>query len=194
MKMVYILSVCIFLLSPLTHVTAQSALNEPKTDRNENSGGSVKAARGFRGIELGMGIDQVKDMLTSDPYFYYRGDPDVYILPAKEQTLIECGGNIYIERAYFQFFEKKLFIIMIEINENTVDYYSMYTTLSGKYGESSSFTPTHVTWEQAGVTVSLERPLTVKYIDSAVFTRIKEAGKATETFEEKTLKDFLGEF
>ena len=82
---------------------------------NEN-GTSIEVPQGFRGIELGMELERVKELLREDPCFDYRGDPDVSFLPQTFQTLIECTGNSYIERAFFQFHEKRLAIMILVLD------------------------------------------------------------------------------
>jgi hypothetical protein len=62
----------------------------------------------FRDLALGMSLEDVKTRLKADSLFSYRGEPDVSLVPQTEQTLIECGGTSFIQRAYFQF-EKESF-------------------------------------------------------------------------------------
>ena len=148
----------------------------------------------FRNYSLGLSLDEVKSRLAEDPYFNYRGDPDVYFLPVKEQLLIECSGNMYIKRVYFQFVDKRLFTFILDLDETKVDYFTMMTTLRQRYGDYISFSPQVIVWEKGGIRLALEKPLTVKYIDVAVFDRLKEKGRAQESDQEKNLKDFLNEF
>jgi hypothetical protein len=149
---------------------------------------------GFRGILLGMDLQQVKDRLLEDPYFDYRGDPDVSFLPQTQESLIECRGFSYIERAYFQFHEKKLYIIIILINQEKIDHYSLFSTLMEKYGEFNSLSPDKAVWESGVTLFSLERPLSVKYIDKRVFNAIKDAGASEDSFREITREQFLEQF
>jgi hypothetical protein len=155
---------------------------------------STPTLKGFRGIELGMDMDKVKELLLNDAYFNYRGDPDIYILPLKEQTLIECEGNSYVKRAYFQFHEKKLFIMIISLNQSRLDYFTLLSTLTEKYGQPQSFSPSKAVWSVNNIQLSLERPLTVKYIESTVFSELKEQGQAEEKAQDISRKDFLEEF
>jgi len=157
-------------------------------------GGTETAVKAFRGFEIGMGLETVKDLLKKDPYFNYRGDPDVYFLPGKEQLLIECSGNMFVQRAYFQFVDKKLFTLIMDLDVNKIDFSSLLTTIQAKYGLYKTFAPQVVVWELGGVRLALEKPLTIKYIDIAVFNRLKDAGSAVESSESQTLKDFLKEF
>ena len=195
-----LLSIMVLFIIGLPLLFAQSSISgdnkttpapSPTTTPSSENLASFKS---FRGIEIGMSIDQVKEILKKDAYFNYRGDPDVYFLPVKEQLLIECSGNVFVKRAYFQFVDKKLLCMIIDLDENKVDYFSMLTTLNNTYGTYQSFSPQLIVWEKSGLRLSLEKPLTVKYIDLDVFRRLNDAGKAVETEEEKTLKDFLGQF
>ena len=95
----------------------------------------------FRGISLGMGIDDVKAALKADPLFRYRGDPDVSFLPQSNQYLIECDGATYIRRAYFQFADSRLFIMILVLDPLSLDHYSLFSALSAKYGQPASLSP-----------------------------------------------------
>lgn len=149
---------------------------------------------GFRSIHLGMQVDNVKNELLADPYFRYRGDPDVSLLPEPEQVLIRCSGNSYIKYGYFQFYKGKLFSIILEINRDKMDYYSVYTALTNKYGDPDSLSPQEAVWESINVRLSLEKPLTVKYLDEITFKNLKKKGKSKEKIENILRKDFLDQF
>jgi hypothetical protein len=152
------------------------------------------APSGFRSIKLGMDLESVKKALKEDPYFRYRGDPDVSFLPFREQTLIECEGNTYIDRAYFQFHENKLYIIILVMNREKVDYYSLFTTFTRKYGINTSLNPQEVIWDGTATRLSLEKPASVKYIKKDVFEKLKVEGQATQSLAEQSLKEFLDQF
>ncbi len=154
----------------------------------------VAAFKAFHGYRMGMPMDQVKERLRNDPSFNYRGDPDVSFLPTKEQVLIECSGNDFIKRAHFQFVDKKLYTLILELNESKVDFFTMLTALGNAYGAYRDFSPDQVVWEAGGVRLSLEKPLTVKYIDLSVFNRLKDAGRKQTADDVKALREFLKEF
>jgi len=150
--------------------------------------------RGFRTIELGMELESVKQALLEDPYFDYRGDPDVSFLPRTFQSLIECAGNLYIERAFFQFDEQRLSIIILALDRSRIDHYSLFTTLTEKYGPHSELDPQKVVWRSDDVVLSIERPLTVKYVDRSVFEEKQERGRAEEDLRELSRQRFLEKF
>ena len=149
---------------------------------------------GFRGFKLGMTVDQVKSLLLEDLYFDYRGDPDVSFMPETTQVLIECEGFSFIERAYFQFNDEKLYILILVLNEDKVDHYSLFTTLIEKYGDFTSLDPLKVEWHFENVRLFLERPLSVKYVDVEVFDKITEQGEADEQERDLSRQQFLDQF
>ncbi|RPJ09325.1 MAG: hypothetical protein EHM28_01880 [Spirochaetaceae bacterium] len=170
--------------------TGETAPVAPPVIPASNSG----SIRAFRQLQIGMSIEQAKNILQKDPYFNYRGDPDVYFTPTRQQTLIECTGNGYIKRAYLQFVDERLFAFIIDLNEELIDYYTLYRTFEEKYGAFREFSPQYVTWEKQEIRLSLEKPLTVKYLDIKKFTQIKDEGRAVQTEEAKSLEQFLEEF
>ena len=70
----------------------------------------------------------------------------------------------------------------------------MYTTLSEKYGKPVTLNPEMAVWENDSVTIQLERPLSVKYIDKETFDMLKTASTVQKSFEEQNLQSFLDEF
>ncbi len=147
--------------------------------------------KGFRSITLGMEMDAVKEALTDDSYFLYKGEPDVSLLPGPDQSIIDCEGFRFISDASFQFYEEALYIITINLNTDELDYFSIYTALTEKYGPPVSLDPEQVIWENDSVRFSLERPLTVKYIDWNIFSELREEAGIEETYRETSRKDFI---
>jgi len=141
-----------------------------------------------------MELEQVKQLLIEDPLFDYRGDPDISFLPRPPQTLIETSGSSYIRRAYFQFDQDLLYILILSMDPDSLDYYALYATLSEKYGQPSSLDPTEAVWLFEEVRLSLERPLNVKYIDRAVFERLKQEGQVQQDLWEISKDNFLDQF
>ena len=141
---------------------------------NENSD-KIDLPNGYREIKLGMSVDDVKTKLFK--YFAYRGEPDVSFLPNTSDYLIECEGYSYIKRAYFQFYNEKLYIIILVLDETKLDHYSLLTTFTKKYGEFTSLSPVKVEWLSDDVLLCIERPMSVKYIDLEVFNKLKQEVK-----------------
>ncbi len=149
---------------------------------------------GYGGIELGMDIDTVKQNLLSNPDFNYRGDPDVTMLPQGKSRVIDCDGTFFIDRAYFQFSEDRLYLITLVLDEEYIDHYSVYSALCGKYGDPSSLNPSRTLWQNDKLSISLERPLSIKYTDLEVFRRIVDSSNAETSLQQQLRQDFLDSF
>jgi hypothetical protein len=150
--------------------------------------------RQFRGISLGMPLDDVKDALVKDSYFNFRGDRDVSFLPARDQSLVETTGSSFIKRSFFQFRDGELFIMSFTLNTAIMDHYSVFMQLSAKYGQPSWLNPKEAVWENDDTRIALERPLTVKYIDKKVFDDIVNESGLLEAGQIRLRQDFLDEF
>jgi hypothetical protein len=172
----------------------EAARDETARDETAKDEAFEDLPRGFRNIRLGMSLDEVKEELQRDSYFVYRGEPDVSMLARPDSALIEVTGFLYIDRAFFQFDEERLFTLIIRLNRDELDYYSLYTQLTGKYGDPRSLDPEQVIWENDSVRLSLERPLSVKYIDMETFNRIRESAETEESFKAASRQEFLDMF
>jgi hypothetical protein len=163
-------------------------------EQNGGPGGPAELPRSFRELRLGMSLEDLKQALQADGLFAFQGDRDVSFLPSREQNLIETTGYSFIRRAFFQLNEEKLFIMAFSLDSALIDHYSVYTSLAEKYGEPARVTPREAVWESDAVRVSLERPLTVKYIDLPVFNEIIAGSKQAESHELFLRGEFLHDF
>ncbi|MDR0719698.1 MAG: hypothetical protein LBF78_08695 [Treponema sp.] len=148
----------------------------------------------FRKISLGMSLEDLKAGLKADGLFGFRGDRDVSFLPVREETLIESAGPDFISRSFFQLAQNKVFIMAFLLNTALIDHYSVFTAFVKKYGEPKTLSPKESVWENDEVRISIERPLTVKYIDKIVFNQLIEESEARESGRLKLQEDFLNEF
>lgn len=149
---------------------------------------------GFRKITLGMDLESVKKALKNDSQFGYRGERDVSLLSGPQRVLIETSGLNYIKAAWLQFSDEKLYIFTVKLNEKQLDYYSLYSSLTKKYGEPISLDPQKALWQNESVQMVLERPLTVKYIDRVVFDSLLKKSEAGVSYSELLKQDFIDEF
>ncbi len=148
----------------------------------------------YRGVSLGMTLDEVKDALLADSIFGYRGDRDVSFIPGGDRQLIETAGVSFIRNAWFQFYDGKLYNMSFALDTSRLDYFSLFSSLSEKYGEPQELNPAAAVWLSNSVRLSLERPLTVKYIDSAVFASILETEYDSRANEEILRENFISDF
>ncbi len=152
--------------------------------------------RGFGGVELGMSLDDAKDALKSNTDFGYAGDRDVSLLPGDARVLIETDSynmqhHGFLTRCWFQFYEENLYSIIINFNPERIDHYSLYTTLVKKYGEPNDFSPERSVWKNGDVTMSLERPLSIKYIDNEISEKLVQQSLVQKNGFEITRERFL---
>lgn len=150
--------------------------------------------RQFRGLVLGMDLNDLKQALIQDGLFAFRGDRDVSIIPIREETLVETTGSSFIRRAFFQLSGGKVFIMAFTLDTTLLDHYSVYTSLVKKYGEPDFLNPTEAVWESEDTRLSIERPLTVKYIDKRVFNNLIAESEARQSQQIFQREEFLDEF
>ena len=182
----------IFLSSGALLTTALSPLYAQAADDATLPGaasGEDKPAlpRSFRNFTLGMTLDETKAALADDSYFIYQGDSHVSFLPVSQQNVLESAGRDFILRGFFQFSEEALYVMSLQLNTAVLDHYSVYRTLVEKYGEPAELNPRLARWENDNVRLTLERPLTLKYIDRATFDRLLAESK-TEADRELSLR------
>jgi len=150
--------------------------------------------RQFRQLTLGMSLEDLKTQLIGDSYFNFRGDRDVSFLPARDQSLVETTGSSFIRRAFFQLRDGVVFIMSFSLNTQIIDYYSIFTQFTEKYGQPAYLDPRAAIWETEQTRIAVERPLTVKYIDKIVFDDIVNESGLIESNQVKRRQDFLDEF
>ncbi|MDR0376972.1 MAG: hypothetical protein LBH70_04175 [Spirochaetaceae bacterium] len=182
---------------PASAIHAQT----PPPDQNgnvdpEESNAPPALPRSFRGLSLGMDLDALKSALKEDSLFDFRGDRDVSFLPAREQSLVETSGRprSFARRAFFQLMDGQLFIMAFTLDPGMVDHYSVYTTFVQKYGEPQFLDPKQAVWESGETRVSIERPLTVKYLDRQIFDGIIAESKTAASAELFLREEFLRDF
>ena len=151
---------------------------------------------GFGGVKLGMSLDDAKNALKANSDFGYAGDHDVSLLSGDNRVLIETDSynmqhHGFLTRCWFQFYEENLYSIIINFNPERLDHYSLYTTLVEKYGEPEDFSPERSVWKSDGVTMSLERPLSIKYIDNEVSEKLAQQSLVQKNGYEITRERFL---
>jgi hypothetical protein len=168
-------------------IWAQEGSGDPESDEKQ-------LPRQFRELVLGMNLDDLKEALIKDTMFNFRGDRDVSFIPIREESLVETTGSSFVRRAFFQLRDGVLFIMAFSLNTGMMDYYTIFTDLTGKYGPPSYLDPREAVWENEEVRIAVERPLTVKYIDKKVFDGIINESSVIESRRVQERQDFLDEF
>ena len=148
----------------------------------------------YRNMELGMNIDQVKELLKDDPWFDYRGDPPVSLSDNPNESLIETGGSLFIDRALFQFKSKSLTAIVLELSAQNLDWFTVYSTLENQYGSPLLIDPDKAWWEDEDTRLALERPLTIKYLDIEIYAADRDIESNQKAWKEAARTEFLNAF
>ncbi|MDC7224015.1 MAG: hypothetical protein PQJ60_09765 [Spirochaetales bacterium] len=148
----------------------------------------------YRELFLGMGLEETKEALRADNYFAYRGEVEVTMFNNPNENIIDCRGTGFIERAWFQFREGKLFIIELEMSRERIDYFTLYSQLNDKYGEPDEMNPQYAAWHSEDTILSLEYPLTIKYLDRVSFEASLEESRVRESYRETSREEFAEEF
>jgi hypothetical protein len=183
---------CLFTLIPIgLGAQAANAAAEETTVADDVGKG---LPRQFRQIALGMSMDDLKENLKNDALFNFRGDRDVSFLPSREESLVETSGSSFVKRAFFQLRDGTLFIMAFTLNTSMMDHYSVFTDLVEKYGQPDYLDPKEAVWESEEIRLSIERPLTVKYIDKKVFDDIISESSLIQSRRVQQRQDFLDEF
>lgn len=169
----------------------QTAGTGAAADAIQPEGKTSGLPAGFVNILLGMDIEEVKKELSASSWFDYRGEPDVTMLMTRGQQLIECSGNSFIEKGYFQFHNGKLFIITLVLDIQRIDFYTMHTSLEEKYGKAARLDPEGAFWENEDYKLSLEKPLSVKYMDRKIMNEIESGRKETENRAGALREEFI---
>jgi hypothetical protein len=191
--------ILLFLISQLLY--SQSSLFEDETEGNDKEtieeSGSEEISdlpRGYRSILLGMEFTEVKDLLLRDSRFDFRGDPDVSIQKNGDQSLISSSGRAFIEQGFFQFNENALYLIILHMDSERIDFFSLQKKLTEKYGTPAELSPEGLFWKNEKVQLSLEYPLTIKYLDLDVFNSFIKEEVRLKSFQEISRSEFLEDF
>ncbi|MDX9800016.1 MAG: hypothetical protein RBT69_01620 [Spirochaetia bacterium] len=163
--------------------------NSENTSTDDKTSENLPA--GYMNITLGMSLEEVKKALSDNSYFDYRGDPDVSMLASPNQQLIESSGYSFIEKGYFQFNNKILFIMTLVFNRERLDFYTMHMLLEEKYGKADRLDPKGAYWENSSVALSLEKPLSIKYMDKNILEEITKERKDIEERGSINKEEFL---
>ncbi len=147
-------------------------------------------------VRLGMDVEGVKSALKSDGQFGYRGDRDVSISPQDKETVIETDPTMspafsFFERCWFQFSNGNLSVMTLKLNSDKIDHYSIFSTLCEKYGAPNELSPKKSVWKNDSVILSLEKPLTLRYVDAKAFNDKKDSSRVEKTTSEKARDEFL---
>ena len=154
----------------------------------------IELRRAFREVRLGAPIEEVERALAADIAFAYRGRADVSLRLSDGQTVIDSRGLVFVDRGLFQFADGRLYTMAIYVNRDRLDYFQVFEQLRARYGDPLDLDPRRAVWEDGATRIELERPLTVRYLDLAVFEARRGVDRALDAAEDVAREQFLEEF
>lgn len=149
---------------------------------------------GFGGLNIGMSFAQIDEQLPATGLFRYRGESDVSFSPGRDRKVLEIDGYDFVQRGILQFVDDQLFSITLIINPARMDHFSLFTRFRDQYGEPNSFGPQRIIWEGSRTRLTLERPLTVQYLDRERFMQQLDESRAEESLRHISRELFLEQF
>jgi hypothetical protein len=190
---VFVMLICLY---PVILSAQETAPSETEAASVADTGAAITAGipAGIGNMELGMEFQTAFNTLQSEPLFAFRGNPDVSLRPVDRQPLIQTPGRGFISSGIFQFRDDILYSITLQLDEDKIDYFTMYNDLSEKYGDPEYLDPAQAWWQSGSTRLIIEKPLAVKYLDMDVFTSILEEGAAAESLADYSLELFLNNF
>ena len=189
-----VFSLCFAAVSSVSAQEADETVYADEAVYMEANETAVSMPRSFRALALGMSLDELTGALAGDGLFRFRGDRDVSFLPVRQETLVETDGTSFIRRAHFQLAEGEVFIMSFTMDTRFIDHFSIFTTFVQRYGEPIILNPSEAVWQDNYTRVSIERPLTVKYVDRVVFERLREESGALRAWQTLLREEFLDQF
>ncbi len=146
---------------------------------------------GFENITIATSLSEVQDLLRESSYFIYRPE-DVSFRPYTNIPVITVEGRDFIERALFQFNQdEELIALFLYLDQEQFDYYTVYSTLTQRYGRPEELNPSRAFWKDVQTMLLLEKPLTIKYMMSELFITTPNV---EEPLHAKKRENFLKEF
>ena len=85
----------------------------------------------------------------------------------------------------------KVYIVTVNLKQSKMDHYSVFSTLMNKYGKPDYLNPEKSEWNDDKIIMTLERPLTLKYVDKLVFEKIQSESMVKKSAEEESRQEFL---
>jgi hypothetical protein len=189
-----VFSLCFAAVSSVSAQEADETVYADEAAYMEANETAVSMPRSFRALALGMSLDELTNALAGDGLFRFRGERDVSFLPVRQETLVETDGTSFIRRAHFPLAEGEVFIMSFTMDTRFIDHFSIFTTFVQRYGEPIILNPSEAVWQDDYTRVSIERPLTVKYVDRVVFERLREASGALRAWQTLLREEFLDQF
>lgn len=150
--------------------------------------------RGFDSIRLGMVYDDALSALETSSYIHFRGPRDVSLRPLGDDPIISAPGQAFLQEVVLQFSEGVLFSISLVVDPQEFDYGTFYRIFNQRYGNPHDLNPRRAVWQDEQTRISIEKPLTVQFLDLGAFRRMQEDSMIQDSAERFSKTLFLDEF
>lgn len=119
--------------------------------------------KGINGIELGMKSSEVIERLVGNELFSYV--PKYFRMSSKyEKSILSVEGRGFIDMAYFYFSEDDILVsFSLFLKDEYISYGTVFSDFQNKYGRSV-LTPEEAKWADGNVSISVEQPLSIKFV------------------------------
>jgi hypothetical protein len=148
---------------------------------------SLAAAEFFSPYSSGDSVEVVLKKIQEDPLLIYRENQLTMAVPVvrdnevffevdeKVRALAIQGNGGYLRQVFFHFTDEKLSSMTVIFSPQFTSYYEVFLKLRTRFKEPSLVRgPQLIEWESGGVLIRLERPITVKYSDSATIEELRQ--------------------
>lgn len=156
--------------------------------------GSDKLNNGYKGIELGMPMEAVRELLVKSPEFNFIKEEVLTIRIEPDKEILSTEGRGFIIEGYFHFYHDRLYQITLKLSEKKIGYYLLLKRLTNKYGNPTGFSPQKASWENEIVRIVIEKPCTIKYIDLPVWSGFAGLNEKPDNIMEEVRDNFVDEF
>ncbi len=132
------------------------------------------AITGFGNISLGANMESTIEHLMNNPIISLpRKYQDIDIASETSDSFISINQNKFFRSGYFLFQNDSLYAITIRYQQNQTDFLALLQTLNDKYGKGAFMNADTVAWEYGDVQMILERPTTIKYINTNIANDVR---------------------
>lgn len=134
----------------------------------------LKKEFNFMGLRLGMTPDEVKAVISQSSNL--RIDETRYLGELNEANPFTLKASYFpfIRNVYIEFYRGKSYEIIVVLNPNYFDFFSLSETLEDKYGVPARKTSKRVHWQEKTnrVELLLEKPSTIKVYDDLLMRQL----------------------
>lgn len=167
----------------------------PKEKSNTNDNAQIKnisiPINGWSEYKLGADINEIIDLLKNDSSLTPKTDPESDISEEVNEYFISLMPTRFFDNFYFQFINKKCYLIRIIYSKKYFSYLKLYNKLKGKYGIPSILSSKKAVWINNEKSISLERPTVIKYIDNKLYNETEKVESKIEKTDESLIETFL---